>query len=100
MKNTFTREIFSFLKTFYKDLLLPKLCFNYQLDQVKLTTKVEPSISNCGSQLKWLDDNFLSGDDGMYNEVVEILNTYDIQRFFITTKNLSELLYVDFRINR
>ena len=100
MKNTFTREIFSFLKTFYKDLLLPKLCFNYQLDQVKLTTKVEPSISNCGSQLKWLDENFLSGDDGMYNEVVEILNTYDIQRFFITTKNLSELLYVDFRINR
>ena len=48
----------------------------------------------------WKYSLFGSLSFGMYNEVVEILNTFDIHRFFITTKNLSELLYVDFRINR
>ena len=100
MKNIFTREIFSFLNTFYKSSLIPKFCFTYQLDQVKLTTKVEPSMFNCGSLLKWLDEKFSSGDDEMYNELIEILNNFEINHFFLTTNKLRELLYVDLRIKR
>ena len=97
VKNELTHNIFSFLDSFQKDLKSSVSSFSYQLKQVKDITRVEATIYNCGAQLKWLDEHFASGENEIHNNLVEVLNNYDINRFYVTTKQLNELLYVDFR---
>ena len=95
-KNELTRTIFSFLNNHYNVSNLPRASFSYQLKQVADITRVVATIYNCGSQLKWIDEHFAAGETESFNKVVEILNHYDIDRFYLTTEKLNDLLYVDF----
>ena len=95
-KNVLTRDIFIFLKCYFKGKKKPKQSFESQLDQVEKLTKIEPNITNTNSMIDLINGSHKVNDLELISKLIVIVNNFDSDQPFLTIQRLNDLLKLNF----
>ena len=94
--NVLTRDIFIFLKCYFKGKKKPKQSFESQLDQVEKLTKIEPNITNTNSMIDLINGSHKVNDLELISKLIVIVNNFDSDQPFLTIQRLNDLLKLNF----
>ena len=91
-----TRDVFVFLKNYFKDKKNPKQSFGSQLDQVEKLTKIDLTIRNTKTMIDLINDYHRVKDLELISRVKLIVNNFDYVQPFEVIQRLNELLKLNF----
>ena len=94
--NALTRDVFVFLKNYFKGKKNPKQSFGSQLDQVEKLTKIDLTIRNTKTMIDLINDYHRVKDLELISRVKLIVDNFDSVQPFEVIQRLNDLLKLNF----
>ena len=94
--NPFTRTVYENLHSYYCTLKSNKLSFFNQIKQIKEEVGVEITQFNSKIVLNLIENKFSCNDQDLLYDLFEIINNFDVNRFYDSKKKLDEILKIEF----